>query len=150
MNSESRIINRLPTPKEFIAILNERDETTDLSEDNAILALKNSLYGVVALCNGKTVGMGRIVSDNATIFVIHDVFVTASNQSAETEVAILDALLMYVESTAPSGAVIIAFSSPNQVATFKQLGLRSTAPEVFGMFRIIDRTDPDRQLLRWA
>lgn len=51
-----------------------------LSEKQALMALKNSIYTVVAYIDDKAVGMGRMVGDGAVICYIQDLVVHPSYQ----------------------------------------------------------------------
>ncbi len=145
-----QILDRMVTPDEYLAIVDHLDWATNLNLEDITTALNHSLYGVVIENCGQVIGMGRIVGDNATLFVIQDVFVTQLFQDEGIEIAIIDALLIYLENHAPDRAVIVSLPSSNHIALFEQLGFRTTAPDAFGMFRVIDRTAPDRQRIPWA
>lgn len=68
-----------------------------LSFKQAELALKNSIYTLVALDCGKPVGMGRLVGDGAVICYIQDLIVIPEAQAAGIGGQLVDMLIEYVE-----------------------------------------------------
>lgn len=64
-----------------------------LKEEQAILALKNSIFTVTASIDGKVVGMGRMVGDGAVICYIQDLVVHPSYQKLGVGEALMNRLL---------------------------------------------------------
>ena len=65
-----------------------------LKEEQALLALKNSIFTVTASIDDKAVGMGRMVGDGAVICYIQDLVVHPSYQKLGVgEEATLDEFL---------------------------------------------------------
>ena len=64
-----------------------------LKEEQAILALKNSIFTVTASIDGKVVGMGRMVGDGAVICYIQDLVVHPSYQRLGVGEALMNRLL---------------------------------------------------------
>ncbi|MBQ2744153.1 MAG: GNAT family N-acetyltransferase [Lachnospiraceae bacterium] len=69
-----------------------------LSEEQAIRALKNSIYTVTAYIDGKVVGMGRMVGDGAVICYIQDLVVHPSYQKLGVGEALMKQLIEHAES----------------------------------------------------
>lgn len=69
-----------------------------LNEEQAIRALHNSIYTVVAYIDDKVVGMGRMVGDGAVICYIQDLVVHPSYQRLGVGEGIMNKLVAYAES----------------------------------------------------
>ena len=68
-----------------------------LRKEQAQKALNNSLYTVMAVENGKTIGMGRIVGDGAVICYIQDFVVRPEYQGASIGRKMMERLIAHVE-----------------------------------------------------
>lgn len=68
-----------------------------LKEEQAILALKNSIFTVTASIDDKVVGMGRMVGDGAVICYIQDLVVHPSYQKLGVGEALMKRLLEHAE-----------------------------------------------------
>ena len=69
-----------------------------LTEEQAIRALHNSIYTVVAYIDDKVVGMGRMVGDGAVICYIQDLVVHPSYQRLGVGEALMNKLIGHAES----------------------------------------------------
>lgn len=69
-----------------------------LSEEQAIRALKNSIYTVTAYIDDKVVGMGRMVGDGAVICYIQDLVVHPSYQKLGVGEGLMNKLIAHAES----------------------------------------------------
>ena len=68
-----------------------------LRKEQAEKALNNSLYTVMAVENGKTIGMGRIVGDGAVICYIQDFVVRPEYQGTGIGRKMMERLIAHVE-----------------------------------------------------
>ena len=68
-----------------------------LRKEQAEKALNNSLYTVMAVENGKTIGMGRIVGDGAVICYIQDFVVRPEYQGTSIRRKMMERLIAHVE-----------------------------------------------------
>lgn len=68
-----------------------------LRKEQAEKALNNSLYTVMAVENGKTIGMGRIVGDGAVICYIQDFVVRPEYQGTSIGRKMMEWLIAHVE-----------------------------------------------------
>ena len=68
-----------------------------LRKEQAEKALNNSLYTVMAVENGKTIGMGRIVGDGAAICYIQDFVVRPEYQGTSIGRKMMERLIAHVE-----------------------------------------------------
>lgn len=69
-----------------------------LREEQAIRALHNSIYTVVAYIDDKVVGMGRMVGDGAVICYIQDLVVHPSYQGLGVGEGLMNKLISHAES----------------------------------------------------
>lgn len=74
--------------------------------DQVEKALKNGLFHVSAICDGKTVGMGRLVGDGAMYWYLQDVIVLPEYQGKGIGKSIVNRLLEHIKSTAIPGTKI--------------------------------------------
>lgn len=96
---------RLPTVEEFRALRAAAD-MAPRSREGVERGLPNSLYGglVVHDPSGEAVGMGRIVGDGGTVYQLSDMAVHPEHQGRGIGTAVLEAMLAYLEETAPPQA----------------------------------------------
>lgn len=70
----------------------------ELKTEQAVKALKNSLYVIGAYDGEQLVGMGRLVGDGAVICYVQDLIIIPDNQHRGIGSMVLNALVRYVES----------------------------------------------------
>jgi predicted N-acetyltransferase YhbS/uncharacterized glyoxalase superfamily protein PhnB len=109
-----RIVERLPSVDEFAELTrsvgwNPSDPAT------SALALRNSLYGVVALDtretdDGRVVGAIRVVGDGAKFFYVQDVMVRPGLQHLRIGSAMMESVMAWLKRSAPRGAFIGLFT----------------------------------------
>ena len=78
-----------------------------LLEEQAELALKNSLYTLVVYEDGIAVGMGRIVGDGAVICYVQDLVIRPEYHKRGIGGALLDRLKAYVDALRIPGSVMM-------------------------------------------
>lgn len=71
--------------------------------EQADKALKNGLFNVSAICDGKVVGMGRLVGDGAMYWYLQEIIVLPEYQGNGIGKAIVNRLLEHIKSTAIPG-----------------------------------------------
>ncbi len=69
-------------------------------------ALRNGLFNVSAVCDGKVVGMGRLVGDGAMYWYLQEIIVLPEYQGKGIGKSIVSRLLEYIKNTAISGTGI--------------------------------------------
>lgn len=75
-----------------------------LAQVNA--ALRNGLFNVSAISDGKVVGMGRLVGDGAMYWYLQEIIVLPEYQRKGIGKSIVSRLLKHIESTAIPGTLI--------------------------------------------
>ena len=68
-----------------------------IREKRARIALENSLYTLIALDDGKPVGMARVVGDGGYVYFICDVIVHPDYQSGGIGIALITNVLTWIE-----------------------------------------------------
>lgn len=97
-------------------------------------ALKNGLFSVVALCDGKVVGMGRLVGDGIMYWYIQDVVVMPEYQGEGIGKAIVEKLVHYAETNSLPGtkATIGLMAAKNKEPFYEKLGFTSRPDSTCG------------------
>lgn len=89
--------NALRQSVDFISVRPKRAE----------IALKNSLYTLIALHEGKPVGMARVVGDGGYVYFICDVIVRPEYQSQGIGRQIIEQVLSWLEHQVEEGETIM-------------------------------------------
>lgn len=66
-------------------------------------ALNNGLFNVAAVCDGKVIGMGRLVGDGAMYWYLQEIIVLPEFQGQGIGKRIVNRLIEYVQSTSIPG-----------------------------------------------
>ncbi|MCI9232524.1 MAG: GNAT family N-acetyltransferase [Lachnospiraceae bacterium] len=69
-------------------------------------ALENGLFNVSAICDGKVVGMGRLVGDGAMYWYLQEIIVLPEYQGKGIGKSIVERLLEHIERTAVPGTKV--------------------------------------------
>jgi GNAT superfamily N-acetyltransferase len=125
---------RVATPAEFQR-LRAATGMTERSREGVEVGLPNSTCGVVVVheASGETVGMGRIVGDDATVYHVCDMAVDPDHQRQGLGTRIMDAIMAYVEATAPPNAYVNLMADVD--GFYEQWGFEETRPASRGMYR---------------
>jgi ribosomal protein S18 acetylase RimI-like enzyme len=127
------VMERPPTPEEFQA-LREANDMARRSRAAVEQGLPNSLYGVVLVHapSGETVGMGRIVGDDGAVFHVCDMAIHPSHQDRGLGTAVVNALLKYIDDTAPPRAYVNLMADVE--GFYERFGFEETRPASKGMY----------------
>lgn len=74
--------------------------------DQVEKALENGLFNVSAICDGKVVGMGRLVGDGAMYWYLQEIIVLPEYQGHGIGKSIINRLVDHITSTAIPGTCI--------------------------------------------
>ena len=69
-------------------------------------ALENGLFNVSAICEGKVVGMGRLVGDGAMYWYLQEIIVLPEYQGKGIGKSIVNRLIEHIKSTAIPGTKV--------------------------------------------
>ena len=114
-----------------------------IREKRARIALENSLYTLIALDDGKPVGMARVVGDGGYVYFICDVIVRPAYQSRGLGRRIIEQVLQWLEDQVDEGETIMVnlMSAMNKEPFYEKLGFhkRPFGNHGSGMSRWISR-----------
>ncbi len=132
------LIDRLPTPEEYRALCTAVGwgEVIDFAAAPASLA--RSLFGVVALEDGRAIGMGRLVGDGAIYFYVQDVAVEPARQGRGIGTAILARLVAHASAAATNEAFVGLFAAAGSERLYRAHGFE-VHDGMTGMFRVVGR-----------
>lgn len=101
------------------------------------VGLKNSLYSVVVLENGKVIAIGRVIGDKGLYFYIQDLIVHPAFQRKGIGCKIMHMLKDYIENNAKPGAFIALMAAKGLEGYYKEFGFQTRPIEGPGMFYIM-------------
>lgn len=129
---------RVPTPAEHRAIAEAVGWGHAFTWETLPQSLANSRFGVVAIGDGKAVGMGRVVGDGVLYWYIQDLAVLPQWQGQGIGHALLGALLDEIAKRTPAPAFVGLFATPDGMALYERFGF--TPGDMQGMVRIVQPT----------
>jgi len=105
--------------------LRESVDWSHYPAEQAQKAIEHSLYTVIAVENGQTVGMGRLIGDG-TYYVIVDMVVHPAHQKMGVGSKIVDMILQYVLDATPLGgrSSIQLIAEKGKEAFYEKLGFK--------------------------
>jgi len=105
------------------------------SEEAASIGLSNSIFSVVVYYKNKPIGIGRIIGDGGCFFEITDMAVIPEHQKKGIGKMIMEALVTYLETNAPSTAYVSLMAHYGTLSFYKQYGfITAEMPETSGMY----------------
>ena len=128
----------VPTVEEYLRLRVVAGMTAK-STAGAEAGLPNSWFSVVVRCEARVVGMGRIVSDGGTVYLVSDVAVEPAHQGRGLGKAIVGRLVEECWSRGHEGAYVSLFADGEAHRLYAQFGFEPTAPESIGMTFVIRR-----------
>jgi GNAT superfamily N-acetyltransferase len=127
------IVERPPTLEEYAA-LNDAVGWAGYTNLEAIpIALRNSLFCVVAVKRGKVIGTGRLVGDGARFIYVQDVMVLPRHQGQGVGTAIMDSLMRYIDDHAPRKTYVHLFTSKKTAGFYERYGFKGPEQPFYGM-----------------
>lgn len=126
-----RIEPRLPDLASFKRL--RATTTWGVPDDAHIeLALKNSLFGAVAVQGSQTIGMIRIVGDGAINLYIQDVIVAEAFRGQGIGKSLVQAAIQWMQKTIQPSASIGLMAADGQAAFYETFGFINRPTEGFG------------------
>ncbi|GHH63175.1 GNAT family N-acetyltransferase [Lentzea cavernae] len=135
MDSAYRLVLERPSIDDYQRLRKESglSERTREEAENGIRGGWASAI-VIHVESGETVGMGRVVGDGGTYFVIIDMAVLPRHQRKGIGDAIMTALLAGIHETSP-GALVSLLADPPGRRLYARHGFVESAPDSIGMWR---------------
>lgn len=100
--------------------------------------LRNSLFSVCLICDGKLIGCGRVVGDGGNYFYIQDIIVLPDHQRQGLSRLIMDAVMDYIERNAKSGAFIGLMAASGVAPFYEKYGFKIRDADRPGMGFYLD------------
>lgn len=99
------LVDNVLTAEDFVR-LKVATGFMDRPLEQAEKAIRNGLFNVAALCDGKVVGMGRLVGDGAMYWYLQEIIVLPEYQGMGIGKSIVNRLIEHIKSTAIPGTGI--------------------------------------------
>ena len=137
--TEVAIVERLPTPGEYLGLLRAVGWADDDRPARAGAALSGARSGVVAVAGDRAVGTGMVVGDGATCAYLKDIMVLPEWQGRGIGTRIVEALLAILRRPGPEGLLVTLFTGQHLAEFYERFGF--SGPErLYGMSLTIGRT----------
>ena len=105
------------------------------SEEAAEIGLSNSIFSVVAYFNNLPIGIGRVIGDGGCFFEITDMAVLPEHQKKGVGALIMESLVNYLHSNAPSTAYVSLMADHGTPHFYQKYGFTlSKMPKSSGMY----------------
>jgi GNAT superfamily N-acetyltransferase len=126
------IVERLPTPEEYQALLQAVGWGGNDRPDRLEKALSGARFGVVAVDGGRAVGTGMVVGDGAAFAYLKDIMVLPEWQGRGIGTRIVEALLTIIRRPVPHDMLVTLFTGQHLAEFYEQFGF--CGPEkLYGM-----------------
>ncbi len=136
MDPDVVLHDRLPTLEEYRDLCTAVGWAPVINFDAAPVSLARSLLGVVAVVDGRAVGMGRVVGDGAIYHYVQDVVVHPEQQHRGIGDAIIGRLVALVSTRAPERAFIGLFAATGTAPFYGRHGF-VVHEALTGMFQVV-------------
>lgn len=103
------------------------------TSEAAARGLPNSLFAVQIVCDGQTVGMGRVIGDGGCFYQVVDIAILKAYQGQGLGKMVMRAILEYIEKNVPESAYVSLIADGEAHTLYAQFGFVHTAPRSVGM-----------------
>jgi len=108
------------------------------TDENATdMALRNSLFSVVAVEHDTVIGFGRVIGDGGLYFYIQDLIIHPDFQNKGFGKSLMRELMDYITAKAKSGAFIALMAAKGLEKYYEPFGFKSRDEDAPGMYQII-------------
>ena len=126
------VVERLPTPEEYLTLLQAVGWTDKDRPDQTVPALSGARFGVVAVEGDRAVGTGMVIGDGATFAYLKDIMVLPEWQGRGIGTRIVEALLAIIRRAGPDGMLVTLFTGQHRAEFYERFGF--CGPEkLYGM-----------------
>ncbi|HEX2905457.1 MAG TPA: GNAT family N-acetyltransferase, partial [Phototrophicaceae bacterium] len=133
MSAQYDLLERAPTLAEYTRMTLAVGWESFTNFAAVELALKNSLYHVIAYDHGEIVGMARVVGDGAMFYYIQDVAVVPDQRGRGLGQLLMNQIMAYLRANAPARAFIGLFATEGHDNFYRYYGFEQS-PELTGMY----------------
>jgi len=128
-----KIVVRAPSLEEYAALIEAVGWAGYTNLEPIPIALRNSLFCVVALKKSDVIGMGRLVGDGARFIYVQDIMVLPKYQGRGVGTAIMDSLMTYIDNHAPRKTYIHLFTNKKTSGFYERYGFKGPEQPFYGM-----------------
>jgi len=130
------IEHRSPTVTEYTS-LRDLVGWWETDENITDIALKNSLFSVVAIKHEAVIGYGRIIGDGGLYFYIQDLIVHPEFQNKGLGKSLMKELMDYIKANAKSGAFVGLMAAKGLEKYYEPFGFKARDEDAPGMYQVI-------------
>lgn len=126
------LIHNRPTADQYLHLRAQTDwQKTDAADVEAGMA--NSLFSLLAVCQNKVVGCGRIVGDGGLYFYVQDVIVDEEFRGQRIGTRMMQALLKWLQDNAGKNAFIGLMAASGTEEFYLRFGFEARPGDGPGM-----------------
>ena len=103
------------------------------TREQAEKGLPNTWFGVSVHMGSEVVGMGRIIGDGGTAFLVVDIALEPAHQGKGLGKAIMAALMQRLKAEAPEGAYVSLIADGDAKHLYAKYGFEPVMPASIGM-----------------
>lgn len=131
-----KIDYRIPTLAEYKYLRSSAGwwETDDAA---TIQALKNSMFSLVAIEDGKVIGCGRIGGDGGLYYYIQDLIIHPDYQNQGIGTSLMKELMGYIRANVKPGTFVALMAAKGLGNYYEQFGFKKREDDAPGMYQII-------------
>ncbi len=130
--SSVELVEQFPDAEDYCRLRADAGMATR-TLDAARRGLPNTLYGVSLLHEGQVVGMGRVIGDGGSFFIVVDIAVAPQHQGRGLGRRIMDALDAWLRANAPPSAVVSLVADGDAKYLYAKYGFVETTPHSVNM-----------------
>ena len=106
-------------------------------ENATDMALKNSLFSVVAVEHDTVIGFGRIIGDGGLYFYIQDLIIHPEFKNRGFGKSLMKELMNFIKANAKSGAFVGLMAAKGLEKYYEPFGFKARDKDAPGMYQII-------------
>lgn len=132
------LIERIPTAEEHRTLF-EAVGWPPYTPEETQQALANTRYGIVAVQDGQTVGMGRIIGDGGKFYYIQDFVIRPECQGQGIGQAMMDRMMAYIRDAAPGEPFVGLFATDVAIPFYGKYGFEPHTDVLSGMWVVLPK-----------
>ena len=131
-----KIEYRSPTASEYMK-LRDLVGWWKTDENATDMALKDSLFSVVAVEHDTEIGFGRVIGDGGLYFYIQDLIIHPEFQNKGFGKSLMKELMGYITANAKSGTFVGLMAAKGLEKYYEPFGFKARDEDAPGMYQII-------------
>lgn len=128
------LISQTPSTETYLQ-LRSGGGLSGYAKEAAEIGLKNSLYSVMLMDDGKPIGMGRVIGDGGCFVQVTDIVVLPEYQGQGLGKRIMAAITDFLETELPPTTYVSLIADVPANRLYEQFSFKETAPRSVGMSR---------------